>query len=110
MASCRQSTASAEHFVNWAHVDATCRSHSILLWHEPNDWHFSVQLFRVRVVDHMCRIVPPGSFHKHTIEIATVLRFLGDLSNRVLINYLEVELQLVNSNNVLTSVVLQRRC
>jgi hypothetical protein len=42
------------------------------------------------------------------VGVDTIFRFLSDFVQSVLIDNLEVELELINSNDVLSSKVLQR--
>lgn len=104
----RQGARSGEHLVGGAHVDAVGRCHTVALGHEPDDRHFSVQLLGVRVVQDVSRAVPARTLHEHTIDVATIVWFLSDLAQRVLVNDLEVELELIDGDNVLSGVVLQR--
>jgi hypothetical protein len=67
-------------------------------------------LFRIRIVNHVRGAVPSSAFHEHSVEVAPVLWFLGNFRNRVLVDDLEVKLKLVDRDDVLARIVLQRSC
>lgn len=108
MAGGRKGAAPAQHLVDGAHVDAARGLDAVLLGHEPHDGHLGVELLGVRIVNHVRRIVPSSALHEHPVDVAPVFWFLGDLRNRVLVDDLEVKLKLVNGDDVLARIVLQR--
>lgn len=110
MTCCRQCSRSAQHFVNRAVVNSTGWWFSVLCWHKPNDWHFSIQLLRVRVIKQMGCAIPTSTLHKHSVDISTIKWFLSDFINRVLVYYLKVKCEFINCNDVLSRKVLESRC
>lgn len=52
-------------------------------------------------------IAPSSTFQEHTVYVATVFWFLGDCLMGCIIKNFEFEAQSVNSNDVLSGIVLQ---
>lgn len=103
----RKSTWTGKYFVYGTFIDSVSWLYSILLWYKPNNWHFSVELFRIRVVKKMSNAVPTSSLHKHTIDVATILWFFSDFTEWIFVNYLEVKLEFINGDNMFSSIVLK---
>lgn len=103
----RQSTRSRQHLVDRAVVNASSWCNSVTFGHEPDKWHFSVELLGLRIVQNVGRAVPSSTLHEQSMTVDTIIWLFGDLSESVLIDDLEVELELVDGDNVLTGVVLQ---
>lgn len=86
-----QGTRTGEHLVARAVVDAGLGDLAVLDRHEPDDWHFGVQLFGLRVVQQVDCVVPAGALQEHAIAERTILGFLCDLGVSDLVIDLELE-------------------
>jgi len=103
-----QGACTREHLVDGAVVDASLWLLAVLLRNQPEKRELSVQLLRVRLVKEVNLLVPPGALHVHTVDEATIRRWLVDGRWSCVIADLEVEGKLIDSDLVLTSEVLQR--
>mmetsp|Transcript_11712 Transcript_11712/g.17854 ORF Transcript_11712/g.17854 Transcript_11712/m.17854 type:complete len:243 (+) Transcript_11712:142-870(+) len=107
MACGRQSSSSGEHLVNRAVVDARGGLLAVTLGNVPDQGDFNVELLGLRVIDHMDGLVPSGSFEVEAETEDTIFWLLCYVLRLDFIVNLEVHGQLINSNDMLSGIVLK---
>lgn len=95
-----------QNLVDGTVVDARSWLLSVLLGHEPKQRELGVELLRDRLSHVVGLVVPPGTFHVHAKDEATIIGRLSDGRGCSIIADLKVEAELINGNLVLSGIVL----
>jgi hypothetical protein len=104
--SCHQSSTTIASFVHWAIVVLVILDFSLEAGFEPDHWSFDEKDLWIALIKASPLKVPLASFNKHTIHVNTIIRWHGVL----FLHDFKVEDKTVNSNTILTGIVLDSAC
>jgi len=102
----RKSTGSAQHLVDWCHVDAGIWHSSLFFRNERQERQFNEELLWSRIVKKMSVVIPFASFQEDTIDDTAFFGFRGDLGVVDVISDNEIEGKFIYSDGVSSGVVL----
>jgi len=106
MTSRGQNTSSVESLVDRTSVAMVEHDFSLFARFEPQVWHRCEQLFRCWFLQHVDVRIPSATFKIQTINVSTISRSNFWILFVLLTENFKVEVQLINSNHILSSVVL----
>lgn len=99
----RQCTEALQSLVDWALV--AVRLDNVCAWLHPDEGHFGEKLLGVRFFECSLLFVPSAAFKEHTVDVSTVRSFSFLIEFRF-VHHLVIPLNLIDSDSVLSSIVL----
>merc|ERR1712147_439078 len=106
MTSSCQCTKSCGCLVNRAHVRVSMVNLRFLFRHDVNSLHFAGKNLRKRFIQSSSFFIPAASFNEKSINVNTIFGMFGKISFYFIIDNLEGEVNCIDSNSVLPSIVL----
>jgi hypothetical protein len=104
----RQGTSSSGSLVKWTFVRMAKVNVISLLGDQPHSWHLGVKDLRMRFSKELLSFisVPSASLEVHTIDVGSIIWVDVGIISLWIRDNLEVKLNLIDGNDVLSSIVL----
>lgn len=105
MACCGECTRSSGLLVNWAAVGMSVVDFGSVLWLNMDHLHLRVEDLRIRLFKGLLPFVASAALNEKTVDVNTILWSLVGI-NLGLVKDLEVHVDLIDSDDIFSSVVL----
>lgn len=106
MTGCWKGTSALAGLVDWAVVVRIVFDLLVSAGFEPYHRTLNKEYLSIRFIQQACLVIPLAPFNEHTAHVNTILWWGWVL----ILDYFKVESQLINGDQVLTSVVLHGTC